>query len=258
MNDSPTHESTDQPTHAVTGAFGYSGKYIAQRLLDDGRHVITLTGSPNRPNLFGDRVRAVPFNFDKPEQLTKSLEGVQVLYNTYWVRFNHRSFTHADAVQNTKTLFRAAADAGIQRIVMSASPTPPKTRPSNTSAARQNSKRPCNRQASPTRSSVPRFSSERKTSSSTTSPGPSGDSPSSASSATAPTSCNPSTSTISRNWQSSKASRARTSSSTPSVPRPLPIANSSQPSPGYSDFAADGSSPCRHASDTLPEPSWAN
>jgi nucleoside-diphosphate-sugar epimerase len=114
MNDSPSHECTD---HAVTGAFGYSGKYIALRLLAEGRDVITLTGSPNRPNPFGDRVQAVPFNFDKPEQLAKSLEGVEVLYNTYWVRFNHRSFTHADAVQNTKTLFHAAASAGVQRVV---------------------------------------------------------------------------------------------------------------------------------------------
>ena len=104
-------------THAVTGAFGYSGKYIATRLLDQGHQVITLTGWPDRPNPFGDRVRAFPFDFDRPDQLTKSLEDVKVLYNTYWVRFNHRSFTHADAVENTKILFRAAADAGVERIV---------------------------------------------------------------------------------------------------------------------------------------------
>lgn len=32
----------DTPIHAVTDAFGYSGKYIAQRLLAEGRKVITL------------------------------------------------------------------------------------------------------------------------------------------------------------------------------------------------------------------------
>lgn len=37
----------DKTIHAVTGAFGYSGKYIAQRLLADGRQVITLTNSLN-------------------------------------------------------------------------------------------------------------------------------------------------------------------------------------------------------------------
>ena len=55
--------SESKGTHAVTGAFGYSGKYIAQRLLAEGRDVITLTGSPDRPNPFGDRVRAFPFDF---------------------------------------------------------------------------------------------------------------------------------------------------------------------------------------------------
>ena len=117
MSEFPTEQRAHRKPHAVTGAFGYSGKYITKRLLDEGHQVITLTGSPDRPNPFGDRVRAFPFDFDRPDQLTKSLEGVEVLYNTYWVRFNHRSFTHADAVQNTKILFRAAADAGVERIV---------------------------------------------------------------------------------------------------------------------------------------------
>jgi len=104
-------------THAVTGAFGYSGKYIAQRLLNEGRSVVTLTNSANRANPFGDRVRVIPFHFDAPEKLTESLRGVSVLYNTYWVRFNHGEFTHADAVRNTETLFRSAKAAGVSRVV---------------------------------------------------------------------------------------------------------------------------------------------
>ena len=103
--------------HAVTGAFGYSGKYIAERLLAQGKQVITLTNSPQRPNLFAGRVAAHPFNFDLPAELVRSLENVEVLYNTYWVRFNHKLFRHQDAVQNTLTLFRAAKEAGVQRIV---------------------------------------------------------------------------------------------------------------------------------------------
>ena len=39
------------------------------------------------------------------------------LYNTYWVRFNHKTFTHADAVANTLTLFAAAREAGVRRVV---------------------------------------------------------------------------------------------------------------------------------------------
>jgi len=40
-----------------------------------------------------------------------------VLYNTYWVRFNHKTFQHASAVENTKVLFAAAKAAGVERIV---------------------------------------------------------------------------------------------------------------------------------------------
>ncbi len=102
---------------AVTGAFGYSGRYIAQRLLQAGHSVITLTNSVNRPNPFGERVRAFPFNFTHPDRLKESLKGVDSLINTYWVRFDHPRFTHKEAVANTKILFIAAKEAGVARIV---------------------------------------------------------------------------------------------------------------------------------------------
>ncbi len=108
---------SDAPIHAVTGAFGYSGKYIAQRLLAQGGTVITLTNSTDRANAFGGRLRATPFHFDQPDELARSLQGVEVLYNTYWVRFNHPLFRHADAVRNTLALFEAARRAGVRRIV---------------------------------------------------------------------------------------------------------------------------------------------
>lgn len=104
-------------THMVTGAFGFTGKYIAEILLDKGHNVRTLTNSVNRKNPFGDKVQAFPFHFENVKELTKSLDGVDVLYNTYWVRFNHKNFSHSDAVQNTLKLFNAAKQAGVKRIV---------------------------------------------------------------------------------------------------------------------------------------------
>ena len=106
-----------QNTHMVTGAFGYLGKYIAKGLIEKDCKVVTITNSRNRKHPFGEKIRAFPFHFDKPEKLEKTLQGVSVLYNTYWVRFNHKTFTHADAVRNTETLFRAAKRAGVKRIV---------------------------------------------------------------------------------------------------------------------------------------------
>jgi NADH dehydrogenase len=102
---------------AVTGAFGYSGKYITRRLLAAGHQVITLTNSPERNNPFEGRVRAFPFHFDEPRSLEKSLQGTEVLINTYWVRFDHQHFTHAQAVINSQILFQAAKTAGVHRIV---------------------------------------------------------------------------------------------------------------------------------------------
>ncbi len=103
--------------HAVTGAFGYSGRYIAQRLLDAGLEVVTLTNAPSRRDPFGGRVRAFPLRFDQRDALVDALRGVGVLYNTYWVRFNHPLFTFRQAVENTKALFDAAREAGVRRIV---------------------------------------------------------------------------------------------------------------------------------------------
>jgi NADH dehydrogenase len=102
---------------AVTGSFGYSGKYITQHLLAAGQEVITLTGHPNRSNPFGGKVKAYPFNFDNTVALAKTLAGVDTLYNTYWVRFNHGKTTHHQAVNNTRKLIQAAEKAGVRRIV---------------------------------------------------------------------------------------------------------------------------------------------
>ena len=40
----------------VTGAFSYTGRYVARRLLDQGISVRTLTRNPQRQDPFGDRV----------------------------------------------------------------------------------------------------------------------------------------------------------------------------------------------------------
>lgn len=103
---------------AITGAFGYSGKYITQALLDQGStDIITLTGHPDRPNPFDVAIPAFPFNFQDPTALTKTLEGVHTLYNTYWIRFAHGEMTFDRAVANSKTLFDAAKAAGVERII---------------------------------------------------------------------------------------------------------------------------------------------
>jgi NADH dehydrogenase len=103
--------------HVVTGAFGFSGRYIAARLLREGHRVRTLTDSPHRVNPFGGEVEICGFHFDRPGKLAEALRGADVLYNTYWVRFDYGEFGQAQAVENTLRLFAAARNAGVKRVV---------------------------------------------------------------------------------------------------------------------------------------------
>ena len=101
----------------VTGAFSYTGKYIARRLLDKGVRVRTLTRHPDHRNTFSGQVEAAPMDFSDPEGLLNTMRGAGVLYNTYWVRFARRQTTFEQAIENTRILFEAAKEAGVGRIV---------------------------------------------------------------------------------------------------------------------------------------------
>jgi len=105
----------------VTGAFSYTGRAIAARLLADGREVRTLSRTdPGDP-----RIPAFPLRFDDPAPFA----GAETLYNTYWIRFEHGGMTFAQAVENTLTLFRTARDAGVRRIVHISVSNPSETSP---------------------------------------------------------------------------------------------------------------------------------
>jgi len=109
--------SRNTPTDLVTGAFSYSGAQIAERLLDSGRGVRTLTYHPDRPHPLRASVDALEYRFDDPPALARSLEGVSMLYNTFWVRFDHGKTSFANAIESSRMLFFAAKSAGVQRIV---------------------------------------------------------------------------------------------------------------------------------------------
>jgi NADH dehydrogenase len=104
-------------TDLVTGAFGYTGRYLSRRLLGAGRHVRTLTDHPRAVGGLEHEVEAHPFRFDDPTALEASLRGIDTLYNTYWVRYAHGGSTYADGVRNSRALIDAAARAGVRRVV---------------------------------------------------------------------------------------------------------------------------------------------
>lgn len=102
--------------YCVTGAFSYSGSYIARHLLARTNRLLTLTQTPV-PAPADGRITVSPFHFDDPPRLQAALRGVKVLFNTYWVRFSRPGLTYADAARNTTILFEAARAAGVERIV---------------------------------------------------------------------------------------------------------------------------------------------
>jgi uncharacterized protein YbjT (DUF2867 family) len=101
----------------VTGAFSYTGRFVAPRLLQRGRRIRTLTNHPDHNNPLFEQIETVPMDFDRPPELVDALRGADTLYNTYWVRSTHGAVSFARAVRNTGVLIDAAREAGIRRIV---------------------------------------------------------------------------------------------------------------------------------------------
>jgi nucleoside-diphosphate-sugar epimerase len=100
----------------VTGAFSYSGRAIARRLLAAGLPVRTLTGHPAR-GAEDSRIDTRPLDFGDVAGLVDNRRGATTLFNTYWVRFGRDRLTHDVSVSNSRLLFQAARRAGVERIV---------------------------------------------------------------------------------------------------------------------------------------------
>jgi len=101
----------------VTGAFSFTGRFIARRLLAQERQVKTLTNHPHRPGTDDITAEVAPLQFSDRDALVESLRGADVLYNTYWVRFQHGRVRFGEAVANTRILVGAARDAGVRKVV---------------------------------------------------------------------------------------------------------------------------------------------
>src|SRR6266567_4058787 len=105
----------------VTGAFSFTGRFIARRLAALERPIKTLTNHAQRPGAqeIQQEIKAqvAPLQFTDRPALVESLRGADVLYNTYWVRFHHGRVRFGDAVANTRVLLGAARDAGVRKVV---------------------------------------------------------------------------------------------------------------------------------------------
>ena len=101
----------------VTGAYSFTGRFIARRLMAQERTVKTLTNHPQREGTEDIKAEVAPLQFADRDALVESMRGAEVLYNTYWVRFRHGRVRFGEAVANTRVLMGAARDAGVRRVV---------------------------------------------------------------------------------------------------------------------------------------------
>ena len=107
---------------AVHGPCGLTERNKGARRMIAGHDETNLTGSPERANPFGGAVKAYAFDFANPERMAEALAGVEVLYNTYWVRFNRKKPRlaqpdHEEAARNSSAIFEAARLAGVRKVV---------------------------------------------------------------------------------------------------------------------------------------------
>jgi uncharacterized protein YbjT (DUF2867 family) len=101
---------------AVTGAFSFTGRAIAGRLLNEGREVVALVRRPS-PVPVDSRIQTRLVSLDDSEELVSALSGVDTVYNTHWIRFERGGVTYDLAVARIRRLLAAARQAGVRRIV---------------------------------------------------------------------------------------------------------------------------------------------
>ena len=101
----------------LTGAFSYTGRYVARRLLDESVSVRTLTRNPDREGPFGDLVPAAPLDFSDPDGLCRSMQGAGVLYKHLLDSVRAGADHLRAGGGEPRVLFDAAVLAGVGRIV---------------------------------------------------------------------------------------------------------------------------------------------
>ena len=114
-----------EKTAAVTGAWSFSGRHVAQRLLADGWRLRSISNrDPNpRADPYHGIVRRIGYTLDV-DRLATELSGCRVLVSNFWTRHDkppigHKGpwLSHLQAVDQSAVLIEAAARAGVERLV---------------------------------------------------------------------------------------------------------------------------------------------
>lgn len=127
----PLRSLTDQPEDdfvamgreraLVTGATGFTGRHLAERLVEDGFEVRAVVRNPSRAGHLEERgVEVVQGDLRDRDSLGAALAGVGIVYHVAAL-FRQASATrrdlHGTNVEGTRNLLEAAALEGVQRFV---------------------------------------------------------------------------------------------------------------------------------------------
>ena len=116
-------------TIAITGATGFVGRHVVERLLQEPdirlRCLVRASSDCTRLESMGDRVELVQGDVCKPETLPPLMHGAWGVihlagYRDFWSR--ERSLYYQLNAQGAKNVFEAALEAGVQKVVQVSTP----------------------------------------------------------------------------------------------------------------------------------------
>jgi uncharacterized protein YbjT (DUF2867 family) len=88
---------------------------VTERLLPS--HAVRSLTSHPRKNRFGDRVRSILYDFERPERMDEAFAGAETFVHSYYIRFPHAGDTFERAVERAGVLLDCARRAGVRRVV---------------------------------------------------------------------------------------------------------------------------------------------
>ena len=120
----PLKKATKPLKIAITGADGYSGRYMTELLLQDKNITeirnLTQKLEKSKSNSSIPIQTNFPLNFDtdnkKTSSLEKSLEGIDTFICTYWMRYGFDAGL-CPALERVKSLTDAAKNAGVKKMI---------------------------------------------------------------------------------------------------------------------------------------------
>jgi uncharacterized protein YbjT (DUF2867 family) len=113
----PTANEEKSMEVALTGAFSYTGRYIAKKLLAEGIKIRALTNHPKGELFPQHSIPVFPLQFKEESPMIDALKGAEILINTYWIRYPHREQSHEKAAENIQFLVQCAQKAGVRQII---------------------------------------------------------------------------------------------------------------------------------------------